>query len=458
MIRQIIAVAALAAGFARGAQAEDAVLARLLEEAVAASPEVAQARAAVLGESAHVPQAGAFPDPTLTLGIQNDGFDRIKVGEAETSFYNVMITQPVPWPGKRGLRESIATLEQRRAQARLQRTLLDLEGRVRRAYLALVLVDARLELLQEQERLWMQAEHAARARYEAGQTPQSDLLRAQLERARLQQQRWALEADSIGAVAELNRDRARPLDEPIRGRAKLAQTPDPQVASHAEAQRDAEERSPELQLSLLGAEQSARRVDLARRERWPDLAVTAAVMPRGSLEPMWQLGVSVGLPIFSRRGSAVEESEQRRAGAEQGAAAVRQVLQLRTHHRLLTLAALNRTNQQYRSQILVLSAAAVRSTLGQYEVGRVPFAAVLEALSGYVGDRTSYLASVGEAQLVAIAQRELSLEAGPSMGGGGGSGPLPGAAGVSAGTSSQPAQAENPGAGANSPARSMSGM
>ena len=421
-----LASIALALALAGSARAQDAALQELLDQAAAASPEVAQSRAAVKAETARVPQAGALPDPTLSLGIQNDGFRRINIGVMDTSYLNIQLTQPLPWPGKRGLREQVAALEQQRSSARLGRAELDLEGRVRRGYLALLLARGQIDLLAEQEQLWLQAEQTARARYESGQVPQSDLLRAQLERARLQQRRWALDAELSTRIAELNRLRARPLDQPVPTSARLADAADPPVLPEAEAAQDAEKRSPELQLSALGVEQAGRRLELARKERLPDFAVSAAVMPRGGLEPMWALGLSVGLPIFAGRKQdrAVDEGAQRQIGEAQGAEALRQVLRLRSRERLATLSALNRVNQQYRSQVLVLSAASARSTLSQYEVGRVPFASALEALAGYVGDRVTYLGSVADAQLIAIAQREVSLEATPSIGGGGAPGAM----------------------------------
>ncbi len=441
------------------ASVDDPALRELLAEAVQASPEVAQARAEVEAQRARVPQAGALPDPSLTLGIQNDGFKSITVGSAETSFINVMLTQPLPWPGKRGLREQVASLDARQAEARLARAMLDLEGRVRRAYLGLLLTRGQLELLDEQEKLWAQAEQTARSRYEAGQAPQSDLLRAQLERARIVQRRWGLEADAATRVAELERLRGPRTGPTLPMGAPLREMADPPVPPEEAAQADAEQRSPEVLFATLGLEQAGRRVELARRERAPDLAIAAAVMPRGSMDPMWSLGVTVGLPIFAGRKQqrAVDESEQRRIGQAQGAEAVRQILRLRIRERLAVLVALNRTNGQYRRQVLVLSAAAAKSTLTQYEAGRVPFAAVLEALLGYVADRAGHLASVAQAQLVAVAQRELSLEPVPVLGGGMGGSAMPGTSALPA--SAVAAPVTNPsGDGAQERAPGMKGM
>jgi outer membrane protein TolC len=459
MVRQFVMAAALAAVYAGSARAQDTTLASLLEEAAAASPEVAQFAAEVDAERARVPQAGAFPDPALTLGIQNDGFESIQIGKAETSWFNIQLTQPLYWPGKQGLREQVASLEVRRAEARLSRALLDLEGRVRRAWIGLLLARGQIDLLDEQEHLWTQAEQAARSRYESGQVPQSDLLRGQLERARLQQRRFALEAEVATRTAEVNRLRRHPLDEPVRVSARLPDLSDPALLPEPDAEKDAETRSPELLLAAAGVEQSGRRVDLARKERFPDFAVTAAIMPRGSLVPMWALGVTVGLPIFagSKQHRVVDENEQRLVGESQGTEVLRQILRLRTRERVSALTALNRVNQQYRTQVLVLSDASARSTLAQYEVGRVPFASVLEALSGYVSDRASYLGSIADAQLVAVAQQEVSLEPVPSMGGVGSAGAMPGTSPSEARATAASAGGEARGAEAATPPRGMGG-
>ncbi len=92
------------------APASDPLLERLIEESLSARPELKQAQELVRAERERVPQAGALPDPTLSLGIQNDGFKEIMVGKMETSYYQVMLSQPLPWPGKLGLREDVATL------------------------------------------------------------------------------------------------------------------------------------------------------------------------------------------------------------------------------------------------------------------------------------------------------------------------------------------------------------
>ena len=89
---------------------DDPLLTSLIQEALAGNPDLAQAKVLVDADRERIPQAQALPDPTLSLGIQNDSFNKIEVGQMETSFYQVMVTQPLPWPGKRALRGEVAKL------------------------------------------------------------------------------------------------------------------------------------------------------------------------------------------------------------------------------------------------------------------------------------------------------------------------------------------------------------
>ena len=193
----------------------DPVLSALVSETLARSPDAARAQADVSAERERVPQAGALADPTLVLGIQNDGFKGIQIGVMPTSFWQVLLNVPLSWPGKRGYREDAVAARVTVSEAALQRVRLTLLGEVERAYLELRLVRGRLELQARLESLWQQAEEIVRARYQVGEVPQSDLLRAQLERTRLRLQRLALEASERTALQGINRLRVHPLDEPL---------------------------------------------------------------------------------------------------------------------------------------------------------------------------------------------------------------------------------------------------
>jgi cobalt-zinc-cadmium efflux system outer membrane protein len=390
--------------------AEDPTLAALVAESLAARPELREAAARARAAREAVARAEALPAPTLSVGIQNDGFDGLAIGEHETSFLSFMLTQSLPWPGKRRLRGDVARLAADQGDVTLARVRLSTEAAVRRAHLELLLARDRLALLGRLGSLWQTAEAVARARYEVGGAPQSDVLRAGLERSRLAQARARLEAEAATRVQELNRLRGRPLDEPIATPTTLADLPDP---APGETEAEAEARSPELAAARLGARRGDRRLALARRERLPDLAVSAGVMPRGGLEPMWQLSLSIELPVLwgrTGRVAAVRESEALAAADRESAEVVLRALRQRVAERRVALAASLDVLRVFREGLLVQSRATVESTLAQYRVGKVGYAAVLEALAGNLRDEDEHLQAIAAAQRVAIARDEVAVE------------------------------------------------
>ena len=402
---------------APAAAGEDPTLLALIQDAEARNPDLAQARLLVDADRERIPQAGALPDPALSLGIQNDGFHKIEVGQMETSFYQVMLTQPMPWPGKRGLRGEIAQLGAQATEVAVSRTRLSMEANIRRSYTGLLLVRGQLKLLEDQALFLQQAEATAKSRYEVGQGVQADLLRAQLERTRLNQTRFQLQSEERIRQGELNRLRGMDPATAIPTPWTLDQVPDPQPAP-ADFLAKAVAESPELRSARLGIQQAQRNLDLARLNRHPDFSVSAGLMPRGGLEPMWTASVGITLPLWSRNKQqrAVAEQEYRQSASGWEVEKLRCLLEQRIQERDSELTSALQVLQLYRAGLLVQSEASYRATLSQYTVGRAPFLSVLEALNGWIADQSGLLQAKAQAQAIQIAQNELNLGATPGIG------------------------------------------
>lgn len=440
----------------------DATLAQLLTEALEARPELRQAEAQAQAAQERIPQAGTLPDPVLQLGIQNDGFGELMIGEMEGSYYSIMASQALPFPGKRALRTEVARLGAKVASTQVVRTRLSIEAEVRRTYLDLLLTRERLGLLDRLDALWKQSADVTRIRYETGEGAQSDLLRAQLELNRIRQRRVALNAEERTRVQTLNRLSGRPLDALLPTTTRVRDLRVPELTDVESAEKDALARSPELAEGRTSVEQAQQQVALARRERLPDFTVSAGVMPRGgNFPPMWQANVGVTLPIFSgsKQNRAVAESRAQADATTRATETVEQVLKLRVRERLTALAALRETVALYRGGILMQSAATAESTLTQYRVGRASFASVLEANTGIVRDEEDFLRTLVEAQRIAIALAEVSLEPAAAIAGGApGSGSMPGAGSAPSAPARGVASSGGAPSAAPAAASSMSGM
>ncbi len=427
----------------------DPVLARLIEESLAARPELARAEAVVHAQQERIPQEGALPDPMLQVGVQNDGFTSIEIGRMETSWVSLMASQTFPWPGKRGLRREVATLGSAQATTQVSRARLSAEADVRRAYLDLLLARDRLELLGRLEAIWKQSADVTRILYDAGKAPQSDLLRSELELARNKQRRFALEAEERSRIQTLNRLRNRPLDEPIATSAHIRDLVAPSALGGRFSPEQALARSPELAASRLETSRASKYVELAQRSYYPDLTVGAGIMGRGSLPPMWLVTVGGPVPVFSgdRQSRAVAENRAWDGAARSDVTTLEQIVRLRSEERRTAFAALLQTIEVYDHGLLVQSEATASSPLTQYEVGKVTFASVQEANIGLIADSDGYLAAIAAAHRLLIAEAEVSLSptAMPS-GSLGGQGAMPGAGAPSMDATSAGAAVDSRGA------------
>jgi len=394
----------------------DATLSALIQESLSVRPELAQAKAVARANEERVSQAGALPDPMLQIGIQNDGFRSIEIGKMETSFVSLMVAQTFPWPGKLRLREQAAKLGARQTQKAIARVLLSTEADVRRAYLDLVLARDRLALQSELQRIWQRALGVAQVRYASGSGSQTDVLRAQLELTRSQQRKLALEAREQAQIRALNRLRAHRLDQAIdtsqthvRDLAALERFATVFSSEQALAQ------SPELAAAKLAEDRAHSNLSLAEHGYYPDLTLSAGIMYRGPLPPMWLATISGPLPIFagSKQNRAVAENGAWLRAAKSEENTLQQVLRLRSEERRLAFQALRQTIELYQRALLVESAATSESALTQYAVGKLAFASVLEANAGYIADQEGFLDSVAAAQRLLIAEAELNLAPSP---------------------------------------------
>ena len=405
-------VATLTLSVAAGAHAQpaDARLAALIDEAIAARPELARARAELQVARERVPQATAWPDPMLQVGVQNDGFTSWQVGKMPTSWVLFMASQTIPFPGKPALRGELAGVEVTQRQLAVERLRLDTIADVRRAYLALQLARVRVELLDQRLALLRQAEATAESRYESGSGAQADVLRARLEVSRVEQQRVTRVAEAEVQQQGLNRLCGQPVASTVESVA-FAQLAFPEVPEERAVLERFEQASPELLSSRASIHGAERARELSQRQYFPDVSVGAGLMVRGSLEPMWNVTLGVPLPVFA----AMKQSREAAAAnagltaANSNVETVRQLMALRVAQQLTSWRALAKVWSAYQHQLLAEAAAATDSTLAQYRTGLVPFAAVLEASTASLELQDEAFSVLADAWRIAIAQDELSL-------------------------------------------------
>jgi cobalt-zinc-cadmium efflux system outer membrane protein len=392
---------------------DDPVLQALIDEALARNPDLRAAQSAIAAAQTATERARALPDPMVSITYTNDGWAP-SLGSMPMTTLGFMVSQPVPYSGKRDLRAGLAASQARQAEPALARARLALEGAVRRAYYGLLLARQLQALTAEQRTLWQQIEVVARARYAVGQGAQPDVLRVQTEVTRIEQRAIEQSAEAEVRVAEINRLLARPLDTPIDTPAQLALAPVAEPLEDALARARAV--SPELQGAALAIEADTAAAALARRDLKPDFSVQGGYMNRGGLDAMWLAGVGITWPFNKKaRESAVAEAEIRAKGGGHLAESLGWQLAYKTRERYTRAKALEKLVALYDDGILPQDQMTVESSLTNYQTGKVPFVSVLESMTSLYADRWTRAGLVADHARLRASMREASLDGGPEM-------------------------------------------
>ena len=392
---------------------DDPVLEALVAEALAKNPDLHVAQSAISAAQTATARARTLPDPMVSVTYTNDGWAP-SLGSMQMTNLGFMVSQALPYSGKRDLRAALATSQARQFEPPLSRARLAIEGEVRRAYYGLLLARELQALTDEQRGVWQQIEVVVRARYAVGQGAQPDVLRVQTEVTRIEQRAIEQAAEAEVRMAEINRFLARPLDTPVATTARL--TLMPLAGSSQEAIDQARAISPELQGAALAIETDTAAAALARRDLKPDFSIQGGYMNRGGLDPMWLAGVGISWPRDKKsRESAVAEAEIRAKGGGYLAESLGLQLGYRTRERYTRAKALEKLVALFDGGIIPQDQMTVEASITNYQTGKVPFVSVFEAMTALYADRWTRAGFLADHARLRTSLREASLDGGPEM-------------------------------------------
>lgn len=266
-----------------------------------------------------VPQARALPDPQFTYGY----FIREVETRVGPQKNRLGIMQVFPWLGVIEARTDAAAAAAKAAHGRYEAKKLSLFYEAKDAFYEYAYLARAVEIAKENLELVRHFEEVARTKYIAVTASQPDVIRAQIELAKVEDQLRTLEdfrkpiAARLNAV--LNRQSFAMLPWPSRGEFQEAQISRDRVLALLRAG------NPELQSLQLEAAAAKSRVELARKKFYPNVGVGVdwiqtddALMPgtRDSGKDPVILMFSMNLPLWRKSYRAAElqaEANLRRA-------------------------------------------------------------------------------------------------------------------------------------------------
>ena len=355
----------------------------LLQAADRANPSLRAARLRAEAQALKEPQASALPDPT----VQGTGHVYPTVTARGPQRSQWQLRQSIPFPGKRSLRGEVAALGADAAEADAEALARNLALRIEAAYYELYRVQRREELLHAFEEQLRQFESAASTRYEVGDGSQQAILKAQVERGRLEMQRENLRADRESALQSLARLTGRSdLETPTQPVDVTAPSNLKEVGERA-GEEAAEDR-PEAEALRRRIEQAESEMALARRAYWPDFTVGAAytdvrrddLTPTMSGRDAFTLSVGVSIPLWRGKQEArLEEATVERHRTEAELEDFRLGVQAEVRDLRERIGRQQRQLTLLGEQLLPQAESSLEATLSAYKAGRTDFLDLLDA-------------------------------------------------------------------------------
>jgi outer membrane protein TolC len=373
------------------AQSPRVALADLVNEALTRNPAIVAAQKQYDAARQRPAQARSLPDPMIEAGYTSSGNPLPGAGLGTEPIANIgfMVSQQLPYPGKRGLDASIASRAADADEQQIEAVRLSVIGRVKEAYYQLAAACEVTDVLSRNRDLLDTLLKVSENRYAAGLAAQQDVIRAQTELSilelRLERARQARRTQE----GELNALLARPAGSAVGRPRDLQLTPFDLTLDSVVAATN--EHAPALRRDQILLERSRLLVEAARKTYKPDFTLSGGYASMGSMPPMFEVRVGVTVPLQrARRAAAVAEQLDAADQARSAYDSTRLDLQARVEGEFEAASTSARLARLYRDTVLPQAHLAFESSMASYQAGKVDFLSVLANFGTVLDYETSY--------------------------------------------------------------------
>jgi cobalt-zinc-cadmium efflux system outer membrane protein len=278
-----------------------------VETAVRDNPNLAQIRERYKALT-HIPsQVGTLPDPVISLNAMNLPVDSFNRSQEAMTQLQIGFSQEIPFPGKLSLKEEAAKHDAIAASHSVSEARLQLIVNVKRKWWQLYYLDRALETLDINKILLQQFISVARTKYETGKGLQQDVLLAQLELSKLIDQKIKLQAIRRNQAIRLNILMDCPVNNHVLLPKKIQKVM-PNLANEFELHQKAEISRPWLMEISAQVDAAQSRLNLAKRDYYPDLKLGMVYGNRSGNNPLPRGGdrsdfvsfmVGIKIPLYA---------------------------------------------------------------------------------------------------------------------------------------------------------------
>ncbi len=298
-------------------------LEKLLANGAQKRADLLAARQRLTTAEAHVTQANTRPNPTLDAEYSQA---KLLGGQSEGDFA-VGVSQVFERGGKRSKRVAVAQLELAQARAEVLALERQYAAGLRAVYARAVAAGRQLDALERLMAVNDELLRVTEARLKEGDVAPLDLNLLRVETDRLRVQAVRAKAGLESEIITLRTLAGLEQSEPLRI-APLPETPPRFDLSLTEVTDLALRGRADVQAARLGEELGQARVNLARSEAAPDVALSlkysrtrdafddTPVGPLSDKDQVLTFGVSVGLPIFNKNQGNIAAAASEQVAAQ----------------------------------------------------------------------------------------------------------------------------------------------
>lgn len=363
-------------------RAED--LNQLVNEALTNNPDLAAAKYSWEQSTYKSPQVGSLMDPVLSFSLSNYPSDSLSSKETAMTGNEVKLAQTFPFPGKLGNRSALAQEQAQWFEAVYRDQHYLIARKVKDAWYRLYFKEQSIVVTERNLALVDDIIRLTEVRYETGSGLQQDVLKAQVQRSRLMERLISLRQQRSVVEAELNRLLNRSGDTRYTVPKELDLIA---VTDTLETfQKSGHEKRP-----LTAAYQSLikryrHQLRLAELDDYPDMTLWASwrfrddALPDGGTDFV-SAGVSFNLPVYrDKRRAASAEAIAALRMAEQQADSFKSSVTESIQNAYTRTEETYHQAELYREGIIPQSAQSFQAALSSYQVGKVEFMSLLDAL------------------------------------------------------------------------------
>lgn len=390
------------------AVADEAVFAidDLVAHVLASNPELAIYEAEIEAAAGERRQAGRWANPEFSLEAGHQRISR-GAGAAEGVAWAASVAQPIEFPGRLALRKAIADRNTELAEFGLDHFRRVLAAQVKVLGYSLYRTRTASDAAEDVAERARELTEVVLQREVGGISPLLESRILESSALTMEKRRQDARRAYQGALIEMNQLRDAPAATPVR----LAEPPleFPGLPPVEELVALAWQHSFEANARQVELEQQGFRVQLARNDRYPTIAVGPFVSREtaGERETVAGVGVSFALPVWDRNGGNVQAARARLRQAEASLLVLRRDLERRVVERALAYEASRKALLNLRPETLEEFRDAAGLAERHYRLGAIPInlysetqAAYLDALDALLGIRQEAMESRLELEIL----------------------------------------------------------